>query len=104
MLESERDAEREFFPPLDRGIACAVYVLMNAGIETYESCQGGEGHSYPEPAVRFHGGQAKGFHALSVVREHGLPVSRLSRFWSVIDGEPVGPSWELTFWKQLDAT
>jgi hypothetical protein len=34
---------------LDPGIAKAVKILNKFGIQTYESCQGGAGHSYPEP-------------------------------------------------------
>ena len=89
---------REYDPPLDPGIAPMVELLQEHGIETYESCQGGDGHSYSEPAVRFHGSRVEGFRALAVAIDHGLPVSDLRRFWSVIDGEPVGPKWELTFW------
>ena len=51
----------EFDPPLDVGIAPFVLVLMDAGIETFESCQGGAGHSYPVPTVRFHGKRGEGF-------------------------------------------
>ncbi len=28
-----------------------VEVLRAAGVETFESCEGGAGHSYPEPTV-----------------------------------------------------
>jgi hypothetical protein len=46
--------------PIDRWVSYAVKVLRDNGIETYESCQGGPGHSYAEPAVRFHGTQPAG--------------------------------------------
>lgn len=84
-------------PPLDPGISAAVLVLRAAGIETFESCQGGPGHSYPEPAVRFHGEPAEGFRALAVAMQHALPVHALRRVWRMENGEPVGPWWELTF-------
>lgn len=83
--------------PLDRWISYAVKVLRDAGVETYESCEGGRGHSFPEPTVRFCGNQTAGFKALSVAGDFGLPVASLRRFWSVNDGEPVGPDWEMTF-------
>lgn len=38
-------------PRLDPGIAGAVRVLMVAGIHTFESCEGGAGHAYPEPTI-----------------------------------------------------
>jgi hypothetical protein len=83
---------------LDGGIAAYVEVLWSAGIETYESCEGGNGHSYPEPAVRFFGDRSEGFRALAVAVQHGLPVRAIRRFWSVDKtGEPTGPYWEIAF-------
>lgn len=82
---------------LDPDIREFVDILDANGVETYESCQGGPGHSYPEPGVRFHGSNVAGFHAYAVAIEHGLPVWDLRRFWSVEHGELVGPSWQLTF-------
>ncbi len=46
---------QQFDPPLDVGIERAVLELRENGINTFESCEGGKGHSYPEPAVRFNG-------------------------------------------------
>jgi hypothetical protein len=86
--------------PLDRWISYAVKVLRDGGIDTYESCEGGKGHSYREPAVRFHGTHADGFRALAAAQTFGLPVRALHRFWSIDHGEPTGPYWELTFWEQ----
>jgi hypothetical protein len=83
--------------PLDPGIKAYVETLAAENVETFESCEGGEGHSMPEPTVRFHGEQGAGFRALAVALEHGLPVADLRRYWSIIDGEPTGPYWELTF-------
>jgi len=91
----------EFEPPLDKGIKCAVELLNSAGVETYESCEGGEGHAYPEPTIRFHGGRSEGFRALALMLEHNLPVSALRRIWVVEDKEPTGPKWEIVFWQKL---
>lgn len=90
------DANR-FDPPLDPGIYDAVVALQDSGVETFESCEGGPGHAYPEPTVRFHGDKAAGLRALAIALEKGLPVSELRRTWPVIEGEPTGPYWELTF-------
>ena len=87
----------EFEPPLDPGIAEAVHVLREAGIETFESCEGGTGHSYLEPTVRFDGERSAGFRALAAALCVRLPVSDLRRVWPIVDGEPTGPWWELTF-------
>jgi len=92
----------EYDPPLDPGISREVEILKGAGIETFESCQGGKGHCYPEPTIRFHGGRAEGFKALSVALQHGLSVSSLRRTWPLVDGEPTGPWWEIVFYPQKD--
>jgi hypothetical protein len=83
--------------PLDEGIAQAVHVLRDSGIATYESCEGGLGHAFPEPTVRFSGSKAEGFKAYAVAVECGLPVVALKRVWRVTDDELSGPWWELTF-------
>ena len=88
--------------PLDKGIRRAVLILNAAGIETYESCEGGDGHAYAEPTVRFHGEFELGFRALSVVMTYTLPVKQINRTWKIIDGEPTGPTWEMVFWRKLD--
>lgn len=83
--------------PIDKGIAREVRVLRSHGVETTESCQGGQGHPYPEPTVRFAGGHSEGFRALGIALQNGLKVTELRRIWSIQNGEPVGPQWEMTF-------
>lgn len=92
-----RKRKTVFSPPLDKGIAPYVTALRAAGIETFESCEGGKGHSYPEPTVRFHGDRSEGFKALAVAQQQTLPVASIRRIWPIIDGEPTGPWWEMTF-------
>lgn len=87
----------EIDPLLDPGIRKAVETLSAAGVETYESCEGGPGHAYPEPTVRFHGEPAEGLRALAIALGAGLPVAKVGRIWTVIEGEPAGPWWEMTF-------
>lgn len=82
---------------IDTGIRRAVEVLNEEGVETFESCGGGQGHCFPEPTVRFHGGQYEGYRALGLALARGLRVTSLRRYWAIIDGEPVGPQWEMTF-------
>ena len=87
---------------LDRGIEKAVRTLQANGVETFESCEGGEGHAYPEPTVRFHGSIAAGWHALAVCFDNGLPVAELRRTWPILDFNlPTGPYWEITFREKL---
>lgn len=82
---------------LDPGIARYVEVLRTGDVDTFESCQGGEGHAAVEPVVMFFGDKSEGFRALDVALKHGLPVLDLRRYWQIIDGEPCGPYWELAF-------
>lgn len=85
------------FEKIDPGIRPIVQILAQNGVETFESCEGGNGHAFYEPTVRFHGSHAEGFRALSVALQHGLKVCELRRYYSIEDGEPVGPHWEMTF-------
>jgi hypothetical protein len=74
-----------------------VDALRDAGIETFESCEGGDGHSFPQPAVRFAGAPDEGFRAVAVAVDYCFPVRAIRRYWTIMDGEPHGPDWEITF-------
>lgn len=87
----------DFDPPLDAGIEPIVAALVSAGVETFESCEGGIGHAFPEPTVRFHGDEAEGFRVLAVAMSLGMDVSELRRSWRLESTGPVGPWWEMTF-------
>ena len=100
---SKRDRQTEaLVRDLDPGIAHAVVVLREAGIETFESCEGGSGHCYPEPTVRFFGTPEAGWRALAACLALGLPVYAIRRYWTVEDDhEPRGPNWEIVFRRKL---
>lgn len=83
--------------PLDPGIRYAVLVLRAGGIETFESCEGGPGHAFPDPTVKFYGSSWAGYRAFAVAMEHGLPVLQLQRVYHCSDGQLAGPWWELVF-------
>ena len=89
--------EREVNPRLDPGIRHAVLVLRSAGVETFESCEGGPGHATPDPTIRFYGDAWAGYRAFAAAMEHGLPVLELRRVHDVYDGQLVGPWWALVF-------
>lgn len=97
MVFSLKMARADYSPPLDPGIRQAVHVLNDNGVETFESCQDGPGHAYPEPTVRFHGYRHEGIRATAAALSAGLPVVALRRIWTVMDGELTGPYWEMTF-------
>jgi hypothetical protein len=89
--------ELRFDPSLDEGIREIVLTLARNHIETFESCEGGTGHAYPEPTVRFEGGSSEGPRAVAVALENGLPVATLRRSWAILDHAIHGPWWEMTF-------
>ncbi|GAG19465.1 unnamed protein product, partial [marine sediment metagenome] len=65
-------SSKQYSPPLDKGIERIVIVLNDAGVETYASCEGGPGHAYTEPTVRFFGDRSEGFRALAIALQNGL--------------------------------
>lgn len=96
------DKELSEFEPatdtgLDAGIKRYVLALRSGGVETFESCEGGEGHAFTEPTVRIHGGVAEGFRAFGIARQFDLPVFKLRLSYTVSDGMLKGPWWELVF-------
>lgn len=84
---------------LDPEIKEAVKILNQYGIETFQSCQGSEGHCYHQPTIEFYGDKSEGFKALDIALKHGFNVENIIRYWSIEDGEPVGPQWRMTFMK-----
>lgn len=82
---------------IDAGIRRAVLILRRAGVETFESCQGGEGHPFPEPTIKFHGNAWAGYKAFAIAKENGLPAARVQYVWHEIDGHLHGPWWEIVF-------
>lgn len=82
---------------LDPEIKEAVIILNQNGVETFQSCQGGEGHSYVEPTIEFYGEMGEGFRALGIALTHGLNVKQLNRQWKIQQGQPIGPQWSMVF-------
>jgi hypothetical protein len=99
-IESER-----FYQGLDKGIRFAVRVLHANGIDTCQSCQGGKGHSYPEPTVDLPINTAdyEIFGALSALSDYGLPVCSVGLVWRVqksgLITEKLG---RITFFKTME--
>ena len=61
------------FHEMDPLIAPIVLVLREYGIDTVQSCQGGEGHSYSRPTVEFRGHSDQGYKAVHIAMQNGLP-------------------------------
>jgi hypothetical protein len=75
-LSNQTSMDEHFAARLDKGVREAVLALQAAGIETFESCEGGDGHAFLEPTIRFHGHKSEGFRALAAALEAGLRASR----------------------------
>ena len=102
MTKRTESCDLESFAPvvdmeLDPGIRRYVLILRSQGIETFESCQGGEAHAFPEPTIKFHGNHGEGFKALAVAMTFHLPILSVRLAWDFYDGFPHGPWWEMTF-------
>jgi hypothetical protein len=105
------------YEELDPGIAWTVKFLREAGVHTVSSCEGGDGHPYDEPMVRFRGDPAEAKRVAELTWREGLFPFEISRAWHVSgdlgddddgddedgnDGEclvtSIGPFEEIGFW------
>jgi hypothetical protein len=105
-MVAQREDEPPSAPPvpgrIDPGIRQAVKRLQEHGVQTYESCEGSPGHSYPEPTVAFYGGPEEGWRAVGICLSYRLPILSLRRVWDVLEvNEPTGPHWEITFRRRM---
>jgi len=98
---SENERTRTYDPPLEPGIAAAVHALNAAGIVTFTSCEGGPGHAFPEPTVRF-GGEltcditiSDAITACHVLVDAGLPVHELRHVWTLAELPDFTHFWEI---------
>lgn len=96
---SKKRPKRKGERPIDAGIASEVAILQENGVHTTESCQGGPGHTFPEPTVRFLGDRSEGFRVAAICIQYGLRLVAVRRYWQMQFGELAGPFWEVTFYK-----
>ena len=87
---------------LDPLIKPAVKILMDHGFKTFESCQGGKGHAFYEPTVRFEGSEFDLVRAFEICRCYGLTPVAARRVYVRCtvyknDIEDIGESWERPF-------
>jgi hypothetical protein len=94
----------EWYQKLDLGIRFAVRILHARGIETCQSCQGGDGHCYDRPTVDLPTGpeDAIGFGAVFALRAFGLPVREVALVWPVWNGLPYEKLWRITFYRTME--
>lgn len=92
------------FSQLDKGIVDAVIMLNRHGFETWESCEGGEGHCFEFPTIRFWGTEFDLIRAHRVCENYGLKIyqsSRIYRTTEISTGDlypcPNGKVWDVPF-------
>ena len=88
-----RDIDKD---SIDKGILSEVLILRKHGVETFESCQGGIGHCFPEPTIKFYGDKNEGIRVAHICLQEDLPIFKIGRSFYVSDGELTTPFWELT--------
>lgn len=90
-----------WYEGLDPGIRFAVRVLHAHGIETGQSCEGGDGHAYDHPTIDLNDGSYRpvGFAALAALEDYGLRVRDVSLHYPVDRGLPAECFWRVTLWQ-----
>lgn len=98
--------DEDLFLNVDEWIRPAVIILNKHGFKTFESCQGGEGHCYPQPTIRFEGSEFDCIRAYEICELYKLPVYEVKRVFrktSVYRDEKttavhlLGEAWETPF-------
>lgn len=64
---------------IDPLILPAVEILNKYGFKTFESCQGGDGHCFPQPIVRFEGNEFDLIRAYEICQWYNLYPSEARR-------------------------
>jgi hypothetical protein len=82
---------------MDPGFRETIRILWDNGVETDESCEAREGIATPNLPYAFMAITQRVLGRWPLQCKHGLRVDELRRHWHMIDGEPVGPHWQLTF-------
>lgn len=91
---------------IDERIRPAVEVLNKHGFKTFESCEGGEGHCFYEPTVRFEGTEFDLIRAYEICQLENLPVYEVKRVFrkssiykdnNSYNTLPIGQVWEAPF-------
>src|SRR5690242_16727855 len=88
---------------VDEGIRPAVEILNAYGFETFESCEGGKGHAFTEPTVRFYGNEFDCIRAHELCAAHGLNVLAARRvfrkqpLYNSSETKEIGLNWQQPF-------
>ena len=66
---------------IDEKILPAVRILNEHGFKTFESCEGGEGHVFNQPTIRFEGSEFDLIRAFEICQLYRLPVYEVKRVY-----------------------
>ena len=72
---------REILSVVDDGIRPVVEILNNHGFKTFELCEGGKGHCYSDPTVRFYGSEIDLIRAFEICLCYKLNVFEVKRVY-----------------------
>jgi hypothetical protein len=64
---------------IDKGIRPAVEILLQYGFKTFESCEGGNGHAFDLPTIKFWGDEFDCIRAYELCEQLGLNVFKVMR-------------------------
>lgn len=102
-------ADSSFFQApdgIDKLILPIVEILNIHGFKTFESCQGGEGHAFFEPTVRFEGDEFSLIRACEICSLYGFIVSEGRRIYrktpiyrddNTPNAHQIGETWDRPF-------
>ncbi len=89
---------------IDEVIRPVVELLNKYGFKTFESCQGGKGHCFELPTVRFYGSEFDLIRAYELCALYKINVFQANRVFRKTDiykninhGESIGRSWDEPF-------
>lgn len=85
-----------WYERVDLGIRFAVKALHAAGIETAQSCEGGNGHAYHAPTIDLPG---EPWAALDALSANGLSVAAIAHVWRIGPDGPIDPVWRIEILK-----
>jgi|SRR6185369_2970799 len=74
----------DIYKEMDKGIVDVVKLLRENGIETFTSCEGGEGHAFKFPTVRcyFENHEEDEVKIMDILGFHGYRGFYVSTFWA----------------------
>lgn len=80
-----RKSIKKTFEHVDEGIREIVEVLNKHGFDTWESCEGGEGHCCDKPMIRFRGNEFDLIRAFRLCENYGFDLLQANRVYGMTE-------------------